>query len=213
MSDERHPITEPNTPPPPDDGYADVVIAGHTYDGIKEYDNPMPSWWVWTFVLTVVFGLFYWAGAQVFGFIPTYEDDLAEARLELAEIRQAYAVANPPFVADAEGLSRYVGDSGHIAAGAELYGTVCAACHGDQGQGLIGPNLTDDYAIHPMDNVTVYAIIAQGLPEAGMPPWEASFSPEEMGQMVAYVQALRETPVAGGKEPQGEPIGEVAAAE
>jgi cytochrome c oxidase cbb3-type subunit 3 len=200
-----------NTPPliPDEDAYADVVIAGHTYDGIKEYDNPMPGWWVWTFVATVVFGVFYWVGITFFDWVPTYEDDLVASRAELMEIRQAYAVANPPFVADAEGLALLIGDPAQIASGAELYATVCAACHGDQGQGLIGPNLTDAYAVHSMENTNVYSIIAAGLPEAGMPPWEAVFSAEEMGALVAYVQALRENPVEG-KEPEGEPIAAVS---
>lgn len=196
-----------NTPPliPDTDAYADQVIAGHTYDGIKEYDNPMPGWWVWTFVLSVVFAILYWAGITFFDAIPTYEDSLASSRAELVERRQAYAEANPPFIADAEGLARVVADPSQVVAGAALYSTVCAACHADQGQGLIGPNLTDQYAIHPMDDSNVYSIIANGLPEAGMPPWESAFTPEEMGQIVAYVQALRNNPVEG-KEPQGDLI-------
>lgn len=196
-----------HTPPliPGTDAYADQVIAGHTYDGIKEYDNPMPGWWVWTFVLSVVFAVVYWTGITFFEAIPTYEDSLASGRDELVEMREAYAIANPPFVADAQGLARVVADPADVAAGAALYPSVCAACHADQGQGLIGPNLTDQYAIHSMENTNVYLIIANGLPEAGMPPWEGVFTAEEMGQLVAYVQALRSRPV-DGKEPQGELI-------
>ncbi len=71
----------------------DEVIRGHKYDGIREYDNPMPGWWVWTFVLTVVFSVVYVLGIHVFDFVDTYEDDLAEAQAELLEVREAYAAA------------------------------------------------------------------------------------------------------------------------
>ena len=185
----------------------DEVIKGHKYDGIKEYDNPMPSWWVWLFVLTVVFSVIYVAGIEIFGFIDTYTEDLAESRQELQLVRDAYAAANPVFEADEATLARYAEDPSMAEAGAANYAAVCAACHGDAGQGLIGPNLTDEYWIHGGTNADIYRILAVGVPEKGMPGWEGSLSPEERAQLVALIRSFEGTSPPGAKEPQGEPVG------
>src|SRR5210317_586533 len=120
-------------------------LKDHNYDGIQEYDNPMPGWWTWTFILTTVFGVVYVLGIHVFDFVNTYEDDLAAGQAELHAIQAAYAAENPVANFDEEAIMQYVGDPAQIEAGAGHYNTYCMVCHGDAGQGLIGPNLTDKY--------------------------------------------------------------------
>ena len=180
------------------------TIPGHTYDGIREYDNPMPGWWVWIFVATVVFAAVYYVGITFFDFVDTYEDDLAEAQAELSVMREAYAEAAPAFEADAATLQRFVADPAMAAEGAATYKTVCAACHGNEGQGLIGPNLTDAYWLHGGSAVEVFTVISKGVPDKGMPPWEASLSPEQRAQLVAFIHSLQGTTPPNPKEPQGE---------
>lgn len=182
----------------------DEVIEGHRYDGIKEYDNPMPGWWVGLLWATVVFSVIYVLGLNVFGFVDSYEEDLAESQAELQEMRAAYAEANPTFDADPEALERFVGDSEMIEAGAAAYTANCAACHGQEGEGLIGPNLADKYWLHGGTNVAIYEVIAEGVPAQGMPPWQSVLSAEQIAQMVAYIRSLEGTDPAGAKEPQGE---------
>lgn len=182
----------------------DRIIAGHKYDGIREYDNPMPGWWIWLFVLTVIFAVVYFVGIEFFGFVDTYEDDLAEAQLALAEVRETYAANNPTFDTAPTALASYVEDTEMVEAGALNYAAVCAACHGDAGQGLIGPNLTDAYWIHGAAPEDIYEILVVGVPEKGMPPWEAALSDEERAQVTAYVVSLRGTDPPNPKEPQGE---------
>ena len=89
-------------------------------------------------------------------------------------------------------------------AGAGLYAAVCAACHGDQGQGLIGPNLTDAYWIHGGAPEDVYRVIHEGVPANGMPAWEGMLSQEEQAQAMAFVLSLQGTNPPNPKEPQGE---------
>lgn len=185
----------------------DRLIKGHKYDGIQEYDNPMPGWWLWLFWITVAFAPLYVIGINM-GFIDTYEDDLQEGLAELEATRAAYAAANPTFEADAETLAEVAADPAMVEAGAEHYALACAACHGDQGQGLIGPNLTDDYWIHGASLPDIYTVIAEGVTEQGMPAWSVQFAPQDIGQLTAFVESLKGTTPPNPKEPQGELVEE-----
>lgn len=182
----------------------DRLIKGHKYDGIQEYDNPMPGWWLWLFWGTILFSVVYVLGIHVFDFVDTYEDDLAESLADLNEIRHAYAEANPTLQIDEATLAKMVGNPDMMAAGAEHYAAQCAACHGDQGQGLIGPNLTDAYWIHGATNMDIYRVLTEGVITQGMPAWDGVYSPEERAELVAFVQSLVGTNPPAAKEPQGE---------
>ncbi|WP_456429720.1 c-type cytochrome [Rhodocaloribacter sp.] len=191
-------------PTPSADERPDAPMQGHSYDGIQEYDNPMPGWWVWIFWATVLFTPFYILGVHVFGYIDTYQEDLAQSEEELARIRAAYAEAHPSLEVDEASLQQYVEDPAMAAAGAPLFAANCASCHGAEGQGLIGPNLTDKYWIHGNTNVDLFNVITKGVLEKGMPPWESVFSVEERAQLVAFIRSLEGTNPPDAKEPQGE---------
>ncbi|RMF65281.1 MAG: nitrogen fixation protein FixP [Bacteroidetes bacterium] len=185
------------------DANRDTPMQGHNYDGIQEYDNPMPGWWVWLFWGTIIFSVVYTLGLHVFGFIDSYEEDLAESQQELMAIREAYAAANPAAAIDEATLAAYVADPARVEAGAAHYAAQCAACHGDKGQGLIGPNLTDKYWLHGNTNMDLYNVITNGVLDKGMPPWEAVFTPEQRAELVAFIRSLEGTNPPGAKEPQG----------
>ena len=182
----------------------DVVIEGHNYDGIREYDNPMPGWWLGIFWAAVIFAPIYILGVHVFGFINTYEDDLASGQSELQEIRAAHEAANPSFTADESTIQAYVADEVHTEAGATIFATNCAPCHGAAGQGLIGPNLTDRYWIHGGANTDLFRVITDGVIEKGMTPWGSILSPEQRAQVIAFIRSIAGSEPDGAKEPQGE---------
>ena len=193
---------ETNNPQKDDAG--DPIIKGHQYDGIQEYDNPMPSWWVWIFIGSFFFSIFYVLGIQVFGFINTYEDDLQESLAELESVRATFAASQPVFSVDDATLAAYVNDAEKIAAGAASFAAQCAVCHGAEGQGLIGPNLTDDHSITGGTNTDIYTVISKGSLEKGMPPWEGMFTPEQRAELVAYIRSIEGTNPANPKAPEGE---------
>ena len=206
-------MSQPNTPdanPNPDDNTPltgdadDQILLGHKYDGIREYDNPMPGWWLGIFALTIVWAAVYFFGIEVFGFVNTYEDDLAASQQELASMREAYAASNPSFETDPAALAAYADDPAMAEAGAGPYAAMCAACHGDQGQGLIGPNLADPYWIHGGSPEAVYTVIREGVPAQGMPAWDGALSAEEQAQVMAFVLSLQGTDPPNPKEPQGD---------
>jgi cytochrome c oxidase cbb3-type subunit 3 len=206
-------MSTPQNPDPRDQGNAlygrthDTVIQGHKYDGIKEYDNPMPGWWVGLFYICIAFAVVYFVGITFFDFVDTYEDDLAQSQAEMMEIREAYAAANPSFTADEASLAALVDDPAAVEAGEQTYQAVCAACHGAEAQGVIGPNLTDEYWLHGGSNTDIFEILKTGVPAKGMPPWEGNLSPEERAQLVAFIRSVQGTNPANAKEPQGEPVG------
>ena len=186
----------------------DVVIEGHRYDGIREYDNPMPGWWVWTFVATTIFSVIYVIGLHGFGFINDYQADLAKSLDQLEARRAAFAATGAGFEPSEEALAEFLGSADAVSAGAATFAAYCAACHGDQGQGLIGPNLTDQYWIHGAGPTDVFEVITVGVPDKGMPPWESSISAEDRARLVAYIASIAGTEVEGGKAPGGEYLGE-----
>ncbi len=197
--------TQTPTGPKPAPENQGPAIQGHKYDGIREYDNPMPGWWVWLFIACIVFSPIYILAVHQFDFINTYEEDLAQSQADLNEIREVYAASAPSFQTDARSLQDYAADPLNAAAGAETYATICAACHGDVGQGLIGPNLTDEFWINGGSEEDIYLNIAEGVPANGMPAWNTSLSEVEMASAMAFVVSLSGTNPPGAKEPQGEP--------
>jgi cytochrome c oxidase cbb3-type subunit 3 len=196
-------MVESSAPLPDADDNA--LIRGHNYDGIKEYDNPMPGWWIWIFWITVLFSPIYVLGVHTFGFLDSYQDDLAQGQDELQTIRHTYAEANPSAAVDAASLDAMVANPQMAQAGAVHFAAQCAACHGMEGQGLIGPNLTDAYWIHGNSNQAIFDIITKGVLEKGMPPWEAVYSPEERAELVAYINSILGTNPPNPKAPEGQP--------
>lgn len=181
----------------------DQIIHGHQYDGIQEYDNPMPGWWVWMFIGSFFFAIYYLVGMQT-GFINTYTDDLEENLAELESVRTAFAASQPVFSVDEATLNAYATDQAKIDAGAALFTAQCAACHGAEGQGLIGPNLTDPYWIKGGTGIDIYTSISKGSLEKGMPPWEAVFNEVERAELVAFIQSLEGTTPPNPKAAEGE---------
>jgi cytochrome c oxidase cbb3-type subunit 3 len=190
------------TNPKESDG-ADVVIADHRYDGIREYDNPMPGWWTALFWATAIFGVIYIIGVNV-GFVDEYGEDLNQSLEELAAVRAEYENQNPTSTIDEATLAAIVADPDRIAAGKVLFAGQCAACHAADGGGLIGPNMTDAYYIHGGSNMDLFEVIRVGVPEKGMAPWESVYTSDERASLVAFIRSLEGTTPASPKDPQGE---------
>lgn len=179
---------------------ADSLLE-HEYDGIVEYDNPMPGWWVWSFWASVLFSVgylfHYWAGNGV-SVEDSYEAEMAVVRAERAQQALAQAVTE-------ESLEQVLADQASLAEGSTVYASRCAPCHADKGQGLIGPNLTDAHWLHGGGRLMdIYKVVAEGVLEKGMPAWDRQLTPAELRQVVAFVGSIRGTNVPG-KAPEGTP--------
>lgn len=180
-------------------------LLDHEYDGIREFDNPIPAWWTWLWIGSMVFSLIYFVHYHVAetgqSVVASYEDEMERYAVIEAE-RRAEALAN----ISEEVLTGYMKDAAMVSAGQAKFDEVCAACHGQKGEGLVGPNLTDEYWLHTDGSLmSIRSVIASGVLEKGMPAWEKMMSAEELAQLVAYVGTLRGTNVEG-KEPEGEKV-------
>ena len=173
-------------------------LTDHAYDGIREYDNPMPGWWVWLFWGTIVFSGFYFFLATMINgaFSPVHEYDVAMAQ----ELKRG-GVLKP----DAETLVRLTHDEDSIKSGAAIFQTNCVSCHGRDASGLTGPNLTDDSYINVRKIDDIPDVVATGRKNGAMPAWKNRLSPNEVVLVSSYVASLRGQNKPG-RPPEGQSI-------
>ena len=155
-------------------------ILGHAdeSDGIEEYDNPLPDWWVGLFWFTIVWSVGYalWFHA--------FSDRSPEARLAQEMAAAEARFASQPGAGD--GVAFAVTPEA-VAAGGPIYAMNCVACHGVNMEGGIGPSFLDDEWLHGGQASDIIHIIAEGVPAKGMIPWKGILSPEQIHQVAAYV--------------------------
>lgn len=173
-------------------------LVEHEYDGIQEYDNPMPRWWVTIFWATIIYSILY---ALNIGGMGSGKGRVAEYEADMAAWRDAHPQGPGP--ADAAAILALTEDPTARADGEALYQRYCAACHVADGGGLIGPNLTDDYWLHGGTIDSVHAVIVEGVLAKGMPPWAKTLTAAQVNQVTAYVWTLRGTTPKQAKAPQG----------
>ena len=126
---------------PPNDDWDDELIPGHEYDGIREYDNPVPDWLSLLFVGTIVWSVLYVIAAGL-GFVDGFHTSY-EQNLEVIRQKRAEASAGAPDV-DASLLGKAVDKKERLKAGEKAFESNCASCHAKNGGGQVGPNLTDE---------------------------------------------------------------------
>ena len=177
------------------------LLLDHNYDGIRELDYPLPSWWLNLFYVTIAFAVFY-AVYYMVGPGPTLRQELAK---QMKTIEEVQAKAPKPEDQLGSALAAAIGNPHEIHEGSEVFASKCMACHGDKAQGLIGPNLTDDYWIHghgtPGD---IAKVVTEGVGDKGMPAWGQILKPNELVQVVAFIKSVHGTNPPGAKDPQGE---------
>ena len=177
------------------------VLLDHDYDGIKELDNSLPPWWKYGFYITIFVGFIYLLNFHVLGYgqNPTqeYESEMEKASIAL----EIYNSKNADKI-DEKNL-KMPAQAG-IDNGKEIFSSVCWTCHGKQGEGGAGPNLTDNYWIHKGSLTDIYMSIKKGYPDKGMQAWEKNYSPKEILNLSAYIMTLKGTNPPNPKAPQGD---------
>jgi cytochrome c oxidase cbb3-type subunit 3 len=194
-------VEEAASKPPSKAPEADLL--DHEYDGIREYDNPLPRWWVriWlgTFVFSVGYFFHYHVSHNGTSIADGYEQEMAEARE--AEAKQSLA---EPISEDS--LGKLMTNPALMTDAQALFGQRCSPCHGQHAQGIIGPNLTDNSWIHGKGTLTdIYGVVEGGVAAKGMPAWGRQLTPIELRKVVAFVGTQRGKNVPG-KPPEGTPL-------
>ena len=176
-------------------------LIEHSYDGIQEYDNPMPAWWVFTFWVTIVFSIFYYINPGNTGAGKGWEVEYAE---DMAAFRAKHPVNTGG--GNVQALMAAVSRPTEVAERKKIYIGKCAACHAADGGGIIGPNLADSAWIHGGSIDSIYATINNGVLAKGMPAWGKLLKADEMEEVVAYVWTLGGTTPAKPKAPEGQVV-------
>jgi cytochrome c oxidase cbb3-type subunit 3 len=169
----------------------------HSYDGIEEHDNPLPLWWLVTFFATIIFAFLYFIHYST-GAGP----NLAQ---ELEIDMKALPAATEKIWTEAE-LEGPFGDKEKIMKGQAVFSAKCVACHGEHAQGIIGPNLTDNFWLHGGHKTDIVNVIKKGVTEKGMPTWGGVISDDETIQVAAYIFSLKGSNPPNPKPPQGEEV-------
>ncbi|MBS1530748.1 MAG: c-type cytochrome [Bacteroidetes bacterium] len=177
------------------------ILLEDDYDGIKELDNPTPAWFMALFYVTIAFGIGYLLIYHVFKTAPLQYE---EYKIEMADAAKAKAqyLAKAGEKVD-ENTVKLSTDPAVLADGKSVFTQRCAPCHGDHGQGVVGPNLTDDYWLHGNKINDIFKTIEYGVPAKGMPTWESQLTPKQIADVANYIKSIHGTNPANPKEPQG----------
>jgi cytochrome c oxidase cbb3-type subunit 3 len=178
------------------------ILMDHDYDGIKELDNNLPPWWKYGFYLTIVVGIVYmihYHGAKTGNLqAAEYAEEIKNAEIAIAE-----HMKNSANNVDESSVKMLTAEA-DLKTGKDLFISTCAACHGQLGEGGVGPNLTDDYWVHGGSVKDIFKTVKYGWPDKGMKSWKEDLSPMQMAQVTSFIKTLRGTNPPKGKEKQGD---------
>ena len=179
------------------------VVLDHEYDGIREYDNPTPGWWNFIFFASFVFSIWYFlyyhastiSTSVAQGYASDVTGDLKRRFSTIGELKP-----------DEPTLLKYMRDTEWSSVAASVFKTNCVSCHGPEGPGQIGPNLTDDHWKQVRKLEDVAQVVQTGAAAGAMPAWKTRLHPNEVVLVAAYVASLRGKNLEGPRGPEGDPI-------
>ncbi len=164
-------------------------LRAHDFDGIQEFDNPMPNWWLALLIASIVFAFGYWAVMHRY----VEESDpgkVLTAKMERASqeaARRAGVLSNPILWT----MSR---DATVVKAGKEVYLASCAPCHLPDLAGAIGPNLKDEIWIHGSQPLDILKVITEGVAVKGMPTWGPVLGRQKISEVAAFILSFHQPP-------------------
>ena len=205
------------------------ILLEHEYDGIRELDNFLPPWWTWLFIITIVFSIGYVLNYHVLktgdlqdvSYYKEVNPEWSEADLKMVGPGLRYtspyagsggiasvAVASSGAANNVDAFESVtvalLTDNESMTKGKAVFDVNCVACHGANGEGLIGPNFCDTNWIHGGSIDDLVRIIRVGVPAKGMIPWDKTLTPDQVLQVASYILTLEGTSPPNQKAPEGE---------
>jgi len=178
------------------------IAMEHQYDGIVELDNPTPPWFMYLFYITIIFG-----GIYLFYYHIVPDNSLSQDEEYTIEVKVAEKAKEEYMKKFANSVNednvKALTAKTDLDEGASIYATNCVACHGDKGQGGVGPNLTDKFWLHGGNIKSLFHTITNGVPEKGMIAWNKTLNPVQIQKVSSFILSLQGTNPPGAKEPQG----------
>lgn len=178
-------------------------LLDHEYDGIREFDNPCPGWWhlvfFGTFVFSVAYFFFFHVGGSGWTLADGYQVAVdADIKLRLSEVGE--------LAGDEATLLKVMGKPDWLRMGEATYKTNCKSCHGENGIGAVGPNLTDQRYKNVKTLEGMIGVVENGAGDGSMPSWKNRLHPTEIVLVAAYAASLRGQNLPGPRPPEGEII-------
>ncbi|MBI5020420.1 MAG: c-type cytochrome [Ignavibacteriales bacterium] len=177
-----------------------AIQMDEDFDGITELDNRIPPWFNYLFGATVLFAVIYLINYHVLKTSPLPQAEFSE-ELASADLMRRVRIASEGEIN--EDKLAALKDDASIKEGMEKFKKNCVSCHGNEGGGVVGPNLTDQYWIHGGGVKNIFATIKNGVPAKGMISWKLVFTPKEIQQIASYILTLQGTNPPGGKPQEG----------
>lgn len=177
------------------------ILLHHDYDGIQELDNSLPPWWVAMFYITIVIGVVYFYYEHFSDYGKSSAEQYA-IEMEIAEKEKARLLKLQANKVNEENVEM-VEEEDFLAMGETIFKGNCSACHGQLGEGGVGPNLTDEYWLHGGSIKDVFRSIKYGIPEKGMIAWQSQLPPAEIHKVSSFIMKLKGTNPPNAKEAQG----------
>ncbi len=183
-SDKSQPPSDPKAP----------KLREHAFDGIQEYDQRLPNWWLYTLYGAIGFWIVYWFVQIIAHVAPTdgAKVDAALARLAAVKMASSLDVTNDALFWD---MSR---NPVFVDAGKQTYQSLCVPCHlpslkgKAENPGAVGPNLVDQAWLHGGTPREIYHTVATGVLARGMPAWEPVLGQKKAAEVVAYILSHHE---------------------
>lgn len=177
----------PSNPPPPGDN--SPPVRPHVYDGIQEFDQRLPNWWLYTLYATIAFSIVFWFAHMIAKVMP---GDGVQVDAEMARIAAA-KMATSIDVTNDEVFWEMSANSVFTDAGKQTYTSLCVACHlaslkgKGENPGAVGPNLADTAWLHGGTPKEIYATVSKGVLVKGMPAWEPVLGQKKTAEVVAFL--------------------------
>jgi cytochrome c oxidase cbb3-type subunit 3 len=179
-------------PRPPDE--PEIPVRKHVFDGIQEYDQRLPNWWLYSLYASIAFAVIFWFVYQIAHFMPTdgQQVDAAMARVAAAKLASSIDVSNDDLFWE---MSR---NPVFVEAGKLTYQSNCVACHLASMRGksetptAVGPDLTDPGWLHGGTPKEVYVTVSKGVPAKGMLAWEPILGQKKTAEVVAFLLSHRQ---------------------
>jgi cytochrome c oxidase cbb3-type subunit 3 len=178
-------------------------LLDHNYDGIQEYDNPTPGWWHLIFWGTIIWSVIYVVVWHLTPLIPDRITRLENTRQVAIEKQFAALMTIEDPI---EKVRTIMGDENWLAQGASVFAGTCTLCHGKNGEGLIGPNLTDNHYKNLTDLEGMIDVVTNGAANNAMPANLNTLDENEIALVVGYVASLRGQMLEGPRGVEGEEI-------
>ncbi len=177
-------------------------LLDHSYDGIQEYDNPLPGWWKWVFWASIGYAVLY---------VMYYEVGVGTSVMDDFDLqRAAFFSAQEAQFADLEINEATIAELSTrpdlMAAMRKRFESNCSTCHAADASGLAGPNLTDEFWIHGGTRMEIYKTIRDGVRGKAMQAWLDRFGPAGVLTMSAYIDSIRGTNRPGPRGPEGKQL-------